>query len=68
MVAKKSRAARVAGAVVSRAKEPSTYAGAAAIFEGLKLVFPAYGAALTAAQVIAGGIAVMQREGGRGGA
>ena len=51
----------------NRLMEPSSWAGIAALFEGLKLVAPQYAALIAGLQVIAGGIAVVVRESGGGG-
>jgi hypothetical protein len=52
------------GYVKARAKEPSTWAGFAALLEGLKLVFPQYGILIAVAQAVVGGAAVMMVEKG----
>jgi len=51
-----------------RLLEPSTWAGFAALLETLKLVFPHYAALLVGVQAVAGGMAVVLRERGAGGA
>jgi hypothetical protein len=52
------------GYVKARAKEPSTWAGFAALLEGLKLVFPQYSILIAVAQAVVGGAAVMMVEKG----
>lgn len=61
MVTKKKTVKEV---VKARAVEPSTWAGGAAILEGLKFVLPQYGALLQGLQVMAGGLAIAMREKG----
>jgi hypothetical protein len=51
---------------VSRLKEPSTWAGLAGIMQGLGAMFPAYAAVFHGLTMVAGGVAVMVREGGPG--
>ena len=50
------------GEAKKRLREPSTWAGMAALLEGLKLMFPQYAAAVVGLQAIAGGVAVLMRE------
>ena len=47
-----------------RIKEPSTWAGVAALLEVAKLMFPAWEAVFVALQGAAGAVAVAVREGG----
>lgn len=47
-----------------RLTEPSTWAGLAACLEGVKFFLPQYAAVIVGVQAIAGGVAVMLREGG----
>ncbi|MDP2000364.1 MAG: hypothetical protein Q8K22_12325 [Rhodoferax sp.] len=50
--------------IIERAREPSTWAGVAALVEGLKFIFPAHAAALVGVQALLGGLAVILRESG----
>lgn len=50
--------------LIERAAEPSTWAGFAAVIEGLKFVLPQYAALLMGVQAIMGGLAVVMRERG----
>jgi hypothetical protein len=45
-------------------KEPSTWAGVAAVVQALKAAFPLYGAALDVATAAAGALAMILRERG----
>lgn len=47
-----------------RLKEPSTWAGFAAIFQALAFAFPVHAAAISATAAAAGAVAVALREGG----
>lgn len=49
---------------MNRIKEPSTWAGVAALLEVAKLMFPAWAAVFVALQGAAGAVAVAVREGG----
>jgi len=49
---------------IARVREPSTWAGFAAVLEGLKLFCPQYAIAIAGVQAIAGGVAVVMRESG----
>jgi hypothetical protein len=51
---------------MNRVKEPSTWAGLAAILQAMKFVFPAYAMGIDAATAAAGGVAMVLREGGAG--
>lgn len=48
---------------MNRIKEPSTWAGLAAILQALKFVLPQYAILVDAATACAGGVAVVMREG-----
>lgn len=48
---------------MKRLKEPSTWAGLAAILQAMKFVFPQYAIVVDAATAAAGGVAVVLREG-----
>lgn len=50
----------------NRAGEPSTWAGLAAVLEGLKVIAPGYAGLIVGVQSICGGIAVLVREAGNG--
>lgn len=50
--------------VKKRAGEPSTWAGLAAVLEGLKVIAPQYAAMLVGLQAIFGGVAILARESG----
>lgn len=49
---------------MNRIKEPSTWAGLAAILQAMKFVFPLHAVAIDAATAAAGGVAMVLREGG----
>jgi hypothetical protein len=49
---------------MNRIKEPSTWAGMAALFQALQFVLPQYAMLINAATAAAGGVAVVLREGG----
>ena len=49
---------------MNRFREPSTWAGFAAVLEGLKFVLPQYAALLVGVQAVLGGVAVVVRESG----
>lgn len=49
---------------MNRLKEPSTWAGLAAILQALKFVFPVYAPIIDALTAAAGGMAVKLRETG----
>lgn len=51
-----------------RLKEPSTWAGLAALLEALKMIVPHYAWLIVWLQAIAGGVAVVMRESGGAGA
>ncbi|MCX7902643.1 MAG: hypothetical protein N2483_10255 [Burkholderiaceae bacterium] len=69
----KRRTARDAGAArrrlpvlqaaAARAREPSTWAGVAAVAQALAVAVPQYAAALGVVTAIAGAVAIAQREG-----
>lgn len=46
----------------NRLKEPSTWAGFAAVLEAVKFVLPQYAALIIGAQTVLGGVAVVMRE------
>lgn len=48
--------------IKGRLSEPSTWAGLAALLEGLKFALPQYAALLIGLQAIFGGVAVVARE------
>ena len=50
--------------LAGRVREPSTWAGFAALIEGLKLVLPHYAGVLVGLQAVLGGVAVVMREAG----
>ena len=50
--------------LAGRAREPSSWAGLAALVEGLKLVLPQYAGLLVGLQAVLGGVAVVMREAG----
>lgn len=52
------------GEVKKRMFEPSTWAGVAAMLEGLKFIFPQWAGVLVGVQAMAGGVAVVLREAG----
>jgi hypothetical protein len=49
---------------MNRFKEPSTWAGLAAILQAMKLFFPAHAVAVDGLTAIAGGVAMVVRERG----
>ena len=53
---------------MNRIKEPSTWAGLAAILQALKFVLPQYAIIVDAATAAAGGVAMVMRESGQGNA
>jgi hypothetical protein len=47
----------IASYIVARLKEPSSHAGLAALMQGLKMIFPAYGVAFDIASMVMGAAA-----------
>lgn len=49
--------------LLRRVREPSSWAGLAALVEGVKFVLPQYAGLLVGLQAVLGGVAVILREG-----
>lgn len=50
------------GNIVKRVREPSSWAGLAALLEGVKFLVPQYAGLLVGLQAVMGGVAVVMRE------